>query len=109
MDGAPHGELQVCEPGHVIREQVCVGTSEWVRARCLDVGMCVNKARVRGSGQGRVGVHTCVSAGCGARGAGAGASSPCCKLWLQTPTWGREGTARGSSGRAPPSFLLPDL
>lgn len=100
VDRAPHGELQVC-----------VGTSERVRGRVsVDMGMCVQKARVRGSGQVRVAgcAHPC-KCRMRARGAGACASSPCCKLWLQTQTWGPEGTARGSSGRTPPSFLLPDL
>lgn len=54
------GELQVCEPVCMITECVRIGTSELVMERVsVDMGMCIKKARVRGTRYTGVGVHMC--------------------------------------------------
>lgn len=85
---------------------MCVGTSEWVRARLsVDMGMCVKKAGKQACLCGCAHLCKC-RMGCWWEKVLV-LPSLWCKPWLETRRWSREGPE--SSVRTPLSFLLPDL
>lgn len=72
----------------------------------VDMGMCIKKARVRGSSHTCMGVHMCMNVG---RVCQWGKVTVLPLLGANSCGRHRNGDCPWSSGKTPPSFLLPDL